>query len=120
MGALMAPINVPNDRWIIHLASGRRGKSLGTTITAWLMVVACSILALSLVWDADGNPNTDNLQPAVACVEVRIAAEVDAHVEDGEGARPRERYRGLRWLRWRPVVVREWRWRPLGLPLRGP
>ena len=120
MGALMAPISSPNDRWIIHIASGRRGKSLGTTITAWSMIAVCSILSLSLVWDADGNPNTDNLPQAVACVETRTAAEADAHVEDGDDAVPRERDWGFRWLRRRAVVVREWRWRPFGVPLRGP
>src|SRR5579863_4382142 len=112
MGALMAPIGSPNDRWIIHMASGRRGKSLRTAIIAWSMVVASSILALSMVWDADGNPNTDNLPQAVACVEARVVAEADSRIADGESDLPGERAWGFRWLRRRAIVVREWRWRP--------
>jgi hypothetical protein len=102
------------------MASGRRGKSLGTMLITWSMIVVSSILSLSLVWDADGNPNTDNLPQAVVCVEARTAAEADALVEDGEDALPRERDWGFGWLRRRAVVVREWRWRPFGAPLRGP
>ena len=102
------------------MASGRRGMSLGTTFIAWSMIVVSSILSLSLVWDADGNPNTDNLPQAVVCVEALTEAEAEAHVEGGEDALPRERHWGIRWRRRRVVVLREWRWRPLGVPLRGP
>ena len=102
------------------MASGCRGKSLEATLITWSMIVVSSCLSLSLVWDADGNPNTDNLPQAVVCVEARTAAEADAHIEDGEDALPRERDWGFRWLCRRAVVVREWRWRPIGVPLRGP
>jgi hypothetical protein len=57
--------------------------SLGPTVITWSMIVVSCILSLSLVWDADGNPNTDNLPQAVVSAEARSAAEADAHVEEG-------------------------------------
>jgi hypothetical protein len=102
------------------MASGRRGTGLGATIVAFSTIVIASILSLSLVWDADGNPNTDNLPQAVVCVEARTVAEADVHVEDRDDPLPCGRHRGIRWLLRRPLVVREWRWRPFGVPQRGP
>jgi hypothetical protein len=120
IGAVMAGAACPNDRWIIDMASGSGRKSLGRMLITWSMIVISSGLLVSLVWDADGNPNTDNLPQAVVCIEARTAAEAKAHIEDGEDDLPRERVWGFRWLRRRAVVVGEWCWRPIGVPLRGP
>jgi hypothetical protein len=121
IGALMASAACPQTiGGIIGMASICRPKSLGTMLITWSMIVISSGLLVSLVWDSDGNPNTDNLPQAVVCTEARTAAEAEAQIEDGEDDLPRAQSLGFRWLLRRCIVVREWRWRPFGVPRRGP
>jgi len=77
-------------------------------------------LLLATAWDADGNPNTDNLPQMVLTIEASTVVEGEAHVEDGSERNLPRRSRPFSWLHRQPIMGREWRWRPLAVPRRGP
>ena len=77
-------------------------------------------LLLATAWDADGNPDTDNLPQMVLTIESGTVVDADARIEDSGESSPHERSRFFHWLRRQTIVVPEWRWRPLAVPRRGP
>ena len=91
----------------------------------WLGVLPLTFVLMGLlvatVWDADGDPATDNLPPATLTVAPCSVGTVD---EEFIGAsdtvdRPRHR-RPFRPVRRRHHVVREWCWRLVAIPSQGP
>lgn len=98
--------------------AGRTG--ITRTLVAWALVLLSAMVCLSLVWDADGNPNTDNLPPVALPMGAQPAADVEAGIDDNEETpSPVGGHPFLRLVR--PVqLVRQRRWRRLALPPRGP
>ena len=95
-------------------------KGVGGILIGWTMVILCAGLLVSTVWDADGNPNTDNLPQIVLPTEVGTASDADARIEDSDKSSSHHRPRFFSWLRQHTDVVREWRWWSLAVPRRGP
>jgi hypothetical protein len=78
-------------------------------------------LFLATAWDADGNANTDNLPQTTFSIERRsVRSTADASHGDESTDSPTEVPRPLR--RPRPIqhFLREWCWRILAIPSRGP
>lgn len=84
-----------------------------------LMFLLGSLL-LATAWDADGNPNTDNLPQMVLTIEAGTVVGAEAHVEEGGEKTFARRSRPFSWLHRQPIMGRERRWRPLAVPRRGP
>jgi len=98
------------------------GQRRRTRYGAMVIVVCLSALLMATLWDADGDPTTDNLPQITLTVdppEVEVRDDQTSDVEDESstglsplwGRRPRliERVRAAFSLLWRPL-----------LPLRGP
>jgi hypothetical protein len=105
---------------VASMGNDCRRKNATRIFTGWLMIFFSAGLLVSFVWDADGNPNTDNLPQMVLRVKAGTEADAEARVENIDDDSPRVRDKRFRWLRWQVVVAREWRWRPLAVPPRGP
>jgi hypothetical protein len=84
------------------------------------MVLFSASVLVSTVWDVDGNPNTDNLPQMVLPMEAGTSVDAEACIEESGEDALRRRPRFLHWFRVQTVVVREWRWRTLAVPRRGP
>jgi hypothetical protein len=76
-------------------------------------------LLLATAWDADGNPNTDNLPQMVLTIDASAVVDADVHVEENREEALRQRTRHFRWLRRQPIIGRDRHWRPLAVPRRG-
>ena len=97
-------------------ASARRRRPGGRALL--VLLALSTVLAFS--WDADGNPNTDNLPMAVLAVADGAAEEVAGDRRATPVPRPPARPWRMRRLRslWSP-----WRldlWRATAAPPRGP
>jgi hypothetical protein len=99
----------------------RRSGVIRTFLRLFVVLLSASV-CLSLVWDADGNPNTDNLPPVALLVGARPAADIEAEAEaeDGEETATAAGRSWLPRLARRRELVRLRRWRRLAVPPRGP
>ncbi|HEY5250408.1 MAG TPA: hypothetical protein VIJ09_02030 [Acidimicrobiales bacterium] len=62
--------------------SRRPGKGVPRALLGWLLVAPSVSLCFSLVWDADGNPNTDNLPLVALPVTTPAVADVESRSEN--------------------------------------
>jgi hypothetical protein len=78
-------------------------------------------LLLSAAWDADGNPNTDNL-PQIAIVNGASVADLEAPAQESNSSTPRFLTRVFTLFRRHSTSlrIREWLWRSVAIPERGP
>lgn len=102
-------------------APAPKGRSRSSWfVFAWTLVLLGGLLVAS-VWDADGNPRTDNL-PAVtlttetpSCDHEHVAAS-SSHPATERAVPRRRRILSAALSR----LTRPQRWRPLAVPARGP
>ena len=85
------------------------------------LVLVLTTLMLATVWDADGDPTTDNLPAATLTISPRCVCSVDAEsvgtAEDAYDTRPSRRWRRGRK---RQHFLKDWIWRFVAVPSRGP
>lgn len=85
------------------------------------LVFVLAALMLTTVWDADGDPTTDNLPAATLTISPRTVRSVDAESdgtkEEAPGIRPSRRWRLGRNSQ---HFLREWIWEFAAVPSRGP
>ncbi len=90
-------------------------------LTGWWVILVIGGLLVAVAWDADGNPNTDNLPQIALQTAAPTEADIDVEVEAEHGGStdaPRGFF--LCHFAQRARAVREWMWRTVALPARGP
>jgi hypothetical protein len=65
-----------------------------SAVAGWLMVVMSVGLLVGLIWDADGDPTTENLPSVVLCAAERDAVELQEQRVDGDEANAAPRVLG--------------------------
>ena len=73
---------------------GARHSGWARVLLGWALVALSAVLCFSVVWDVDGNPNTDNLPAVTLPGGARAAAVVESVAEDGETGTPGSGSRG--------------------------
>jgi hypothetical protein len=86
----------------------------------WMVLLLLGGLLLATSWDADGNPNTDNLPQIALQTGIQVEADVEVRVEDSSGETSDTLTFFARVIAQRLRILREWIWRPVALPARGP
>ena len=114
-------MTITNLAGMVAMAGTSKHNQRRSWLRACTLVFFLAGLVLATAWDADGDPSTDNLPPATLAIAPRTVSSVDEesnedHSDSADARSHQHRSRARR----RKTFLREWHWRFVAVPSRGP